>query len=59
MAFDFLLLYGFLYCLQFTAVVLFKLFDAAALIRTCARDTKSKLVKNNVVEGRQLLATNV
>ena len=41
-AFAFLLLYGFLYCLQFTAVVLFKLFDAGSLIRTFARNIKSK-----------------
>ena len=41
--FRFLLLYGFLYCLQSSAVVLFGLSDAGSLIRTFARDIKSKL----------------
>ena len=43
-AFDFLLLYGFLYCIQSTAArVLFKLCDAGSLIRIFARDITSKL----------------
>ena len=41
-AFDFLL-YGFLYCLQPTAVVVYKLSNAGSLIRSFGRVVKNKL----------------